>query len=152
LRNIIALCLLPLLVGCADFDFSVRPSFLDTQRDGPDLPRYLDKRESVTFINSTTHSRLVDAERDALLMLGCSKIREEGNTFRGDRPFIIGFVCGVGGETLYVTTEQVAENSYSVHVVSYKRCPYPEATRFLDGDFRDLLAQLLSDPHDVNTP
>jgi hypothetical protein len=152
MRNAIAACLLLLMTGCADFDFSVRPSFLDTKRDGPGLPRYLDKRESVALINATTHSRLLDAERDALLMLGCSNVREEGNTFRGDRPFIMGFVCGVGGETLYVTTDQFTEDSYSVRVVSYKRCPYPEATRFLDGDFRDLLVQLLSDPHDADAP
>jgi hypothetical protein len=140
------------LIGCADFDFSVRPSFFDTERDGPDLPRYLDKRQSVVVINATTHSKLSDAERDALLMLGCSHIREEGNTFRGDRRFIMGFVCGVCGETLYVTTDQLTENSYFVRVVSYKRFPYPEATRFLDGDFRDLLVQLLSDSRDANSP
>lgn len=146
MRNGLMACLLLLLVGCADFDFSVRPSFLDAKRDGPGLPKYLEKRQSVVVINAT-HSKLLEAQRDALLMLGCSSMRQESNTFRGDRTFIMGFVCGVGGETLYVTTDQLAEDKYFVSVVSYKRFPYPEATRFLDGDFRDLLVQLLSDPN-----
>jgi hypothetical protein len=97
-----------------------------------------------------TRSELSNAHRDALLMLGCSDIREEDNTFRGDRTFVPGFWCGVGGETLYVTAEQVRENKYSVVVVSYKRFPYPAATRFLDGDFCDILVQLLNDPNIAN--
>lgn len=151
MRNGIIACLLLLLVGCADFDVSVRPSFLDAKSDGPGLPKYLDKHQSFVLINAS-HSRLLEAQRDALLLLGCSAIRQKGNTLRGDRAFIMGFVCGVGGETLSVTTDQLAENRYSVSVVSYKRLPYPEAPRFLDGDFRDLLVQLLSDPHDANAP
>ena len=95
---------------------------------------------------SGTRSELSNAQRDALLMLGCSDIREDENTFRGDRTFVPGFICGVGGETLYVRTAQLTENRYSVRVVSYKRFPYPAATRFLDGDFCDILVQLLDDP------
>ena len=151
MRKVIIACLLPMLVGCADFDFSIRPSIFNAKKDGPGLPKYLDKHESVVLVNGT-HSKLLDAERDALLMLGCSHIREDDNTFRGDRPFITGFVCGVGGETLYVTSDQLRENGYAVRVVSYKRFPYPEATRFLDQDFCDLLVQLLSDFHDAHAP
>jgi len=149
--NGVIACMLLLLVGCADFDFSVRPSIFNAKKDGPGLPKYLDKHQSVVMFNGT-RSELLHAQRDALLMLGCSDIREGDNTFRGDRAFIPGFVCGVGGETLYVTSDQLRENRYSVRVVSYKRFPYPEATRFLDGDFCDLLVQLLSDPHDGHAP
>ena len=151
MRNSLMACLLLLLVGCADFDSSVRPSFLDAKSDGPGLPKYLEKRQSVAVI-STTHARLLAAQRDALLMLGCSGICQNSNTFRGDRAFIIGFVCGVGGETLYVTANPLAHDKYFVSAVSDKRFPYPEATRFLDADFRDLLVQLLNDPEYANAP
>ena len=151
MRNGMITCILLLLTGCADFSLSPYPSILNARRDGPGLPKYLDKHQSVVLVNGT-HSKLLDAQRDALLMLGCSDIRENDNTFRGDRAFIPGFVCGVGGETLYVTSDQLRENRYCVRVVSYKRFPYPAAPRFLDGDFCDLLVQLLGDPHDGDAP
>jgi hypothetical protein len=138
-------------VGCADFDFSGSPSIFGAQKDGPNLPKYLDKHQSVVMVNGT-RSELLNAHRDALLMLGCADIRELNNTFRGDRTFVPGFACGVGGETLHVTTEQLTETNYSVRAVSYKRFPYPAAPRFLDGDFCDLLVQLLNAPHDGNAP
>jgi hypothetical protein len=147
MRNVIFACLLPLLVGCADFNVHTHPSIFGAKKDGPDLPKYLDKHQTVVVVKGT-RSELLSAHRDALLMLGCSDIREYDNTFRGDRTFIPGFACGVGGETLHVTTDQLTENRYSVRVVSYKRFPYPVATCFLDGDFCDLLLQLLSDPQE----
>jgi hypothetical protein len=151
LRNGIIACILLLLTGCADFQFAAQPSILNARRDGPGLPKYLDKHESVVMVNGT-HSELLNAHRDALLMLGCSDIRELNNTFRGDRTFVPGFACGVGGETLHVRTDQLTENRYSIRVVSYKRFPYPAATRFLDGDFCDILVQLLNDPNLANAP
>jgi|SRR5665213_560260 len=151
MHNGIIACLLLLLVGCADFDFSAHPSILNAKKDGPGLPKYLDKHQSTVLINAT-HTRLLEAQRDALLILGCSDISQAGDSLRGDRPFIMGFVCGVGGETLCVTTDQPIEGRYRISVVSYNRFPYPEATRFLDGDFRDLLVQLLNDPEYASAP
>lgn len=147
MREIILAGLLPCLVGCADFRFS-DVSVLNSKRDDPGLPRYLGKHQSVVVVNGT-RSQLMEAQRDALLILGCSKVREGDNSVGGDRAFIPGFVCGVGGETLHVTSEQVRTNKYTVRVVSYKRFPYPAATRFLDGDFCDLLVQLLGDQDDA---
>jgi hypothetical protein len=144
-------CLLVWFVGCADYDFSVNPSILGAKKDGPGLPKYVDKHESVVTV-SATRVEILNAHRDALLILGCSNIREHSNTFRGDRTFVPGFACGVGGETLHVRTEALAENRYSVRIVSYKRFPYPAATRFLDGDYGDLLLQLLNPPHNGNAP
>ena len=151
MRNGIIACMLLLLVGCADFDFSAHPSILNAKKNGPGLPKYLDKRQSIVLINAT-HTRLLEAQRDALLILGCSNISQAGDSLRGDRPFIMGFVCGIGGETLYVTTDQFTKGSYRIGVVSYNRFPYPEATRFLDCDFRDLLVQLLNDPEYASAP
>lgn len=144
-------CILLLLTGCADFSLSTQPSILNARRDGLGLPKYLDKHQSVVVVDGT-RSKLLDACRDALLMLGCSKIREDDNALRGDRAFVPGFACGVGGETLHVRTDQLTENRYSVRVASYKRFPYPAATRFLDGDFCDILVQLLNDPNIANAP
>jgi hypothetical protein len=151
LRKGMIACILLLLTGCADFSFSTQPSILNARRDGPGLPKYLDKHQSLVVVDGT-RSKLVDANRDTLLMLGCSQIREDDNSFRGDRAFIPGFVCGIGGETLYVTTDQLTENRYSVRVVSYKRFPYPAAPRFLDEDFCDILVQLLHDPNIATAP
>ena len=128
-----------------------QPSLLYVKRDGPGLPRYLDKHQSSVVVN-VTGPDLSDTCRDALLMLGCSKIHQNKNTFRGDRAFILGFDCGVGGETLYITTDQLRENRYLVQVVSYKRFPYPAAPRFLDADFCDILIQILYDPNTANAP
>jgi hypothetical protein len=144
-------CLLISFTGCSDFDLFNQPSLLYARRDRPGLPRYLDKHESSVVINGTA-SNLSYACRDALLMLGCSKIVENKNALRGDRAFILGFDCGVGGETLYVTSDQLKEDRYLVQVVSYKRVPYPAATRFLDADFCDLLVQILYDDNIANTP
>ena len=149
--KVIIACFLVLFMGCADYDFSGSPSILGAKKDGPGLPKYLDKHESVVTVRAT-HSEMLNAHRDALLILGCSDIRELGNTFRGDRTFVPGFACGVGGETLHVRTDELAENRYSVRIVSYKRFPYPAATRFLDGDYGDLLVQLLSHSRDAVAP
>jgi len=140
-------CFLLLITGCADFSlFSLpaQPSLFDARRDGPGLPMYLDKRQSVLVVEGT-RTRVLNACRDALLILGCSKIHEDGNTFQADRTFIPGFVCGVGGESFHVTADQLAENRYLVRIVSYKGFPYPAAPRFLDRDFSDIIVQLLSD-------
>ena len=149
MREFVLICLIFLLAGCADFDFSIRPSILNSKKDGPDLPRYLGKHESVVVVRGT-RSELLNAQRDALLILGCSDIREDVYTFRGDRSFVPGIVCGVGGETLYVTTEPMSGNRYSVSVVSYKRYPFPAGPRFLDEDFCDLLEQLLGRQDNAN--
>jgi hypothetical protein len=138
------------MMGCADFSFH-QPSLLYARKDGLDLPRYLDKHQSSTAVNSTA-PRLSQACRDTLLILGCSQIVESDNRWRGDRPFVPGFACGVGGETLCVTTDQLAEGRFFVRVVSYKRFPYPAAPRFLDGDFCDILVQLLDDAETAKTP
>lgn len=151
MRNAMIACLLFLFAGCSDFNLFNQPSLLYTRRDGPGLPRYLDKRQSSVVVD-VTRSKLPDACRDALLILGCSKIDENKNTFRGDRAFMLGFDCGVGGETLYVTTDQLTENKYLVQVVSYKRFPYPAAPRFLDADFCDILVQIVYDPDIANAP
>lgn len=143
--------LLLLLAGCADFDFSAHPSILNARKDGPGFPKYLDKRRSTVLINATP-VRLLAAQRDALLILGCSNIRQVGDSLLGDRPFIMGFVCGVGGETLCVTTDQITDGRYRLGVVSYNRFPYPAAPRFLDGDFCDLVVQLLNDPEYASLP
>jgi hypothetical protein len=141
-RGIIA-CIALLLVGCADFNFATQISILGAMNDGPGLPKYLGKHQSSMTVNGTP-SELQNAYRDALLILGFSDIREADNVIRGDRGFIIGFVCGVGGETLHLTTEHLVGDQYYVRVVSYKRFPYPVSTRFLDEDFRDILVQLLN--------
>ena len=141
-------CFLILITGCADFNLSTlptEPSIFDARRDGPGLPMYLDKHQSFLVVEGT-RTRLLNACRDALLILGCSKIHEDGNTFQADRTFIPGFVCGVGGESFHVTADQLAENRYFVRIVSFKRFPYPAAPRFLDRDFSDIIVQLLSDP------
>jgi hypothetical protein len=146
MRNGAVACIVFLLAGCADYDFSSRLSILDAKRDGPGLPKYLDKRQTIVRVNGT-QTDLINAYRDAMLMLDCAKIVENKDAVRGDRKFVWGFACGVGGETLHVTTEELKENHYSVRVVSYKRFPYPAATRFLDRDFCDILVQILPDPN-----
>ncbi len=142
MRNGIIVCFVLLSTGCADFNFSVWPSILNAMDDGAGLPKYLGKHQSTVTIDRTP-PELRNAYRDALLILGFADIRHYDNVFLGDRKFIMGFVCGVGGETLYVKTEHLAGDAYSVTVVSYKRFPYPASTRFLDEDFIDILLQLL---------
>ena len=151
MRNGLIAGILVLLTGCAGLSYSNQPSILYARRDSPGLPKYLAKQLSFVVIDGT-YSRLLDVQRDALLILGCYKIHEEEHAIRGDRTFVPGFACGIGGETLYVTTDQLTEDRYFVRVTSYKRFPYPAATHFLDEDFCDILIQLLNDPNVASAP
>jgi hypothetical protein len=142
-RAILALFLL--LAGCGNPAFSSRLSILHARLDGPGTPRYLDKRESSVELNHPFPA-VKRASANALAILGCSKISEDRVALRGDRAFTLGFACGVGGETLCVTIEPTGREACSVHVVSYKRFPYPAAPQFLDAEYLALLQNLLDDP------
>ncbi len=149
MRNGIIACVVLLTTGCADFNFSVWPSILNATDAGAGSPKHLGRHQSTLTIEAT-RSELRNAYQDALLILGFSDIRHHDNVVAGDRRFIMGFVCGVGGETLSMKTEHVAGDRYSVTVVSYKKFPYPSSTRFLDEDFLDVLVQLLDGGKEFN--
>ena len=139
LRQVLLISL-AMCAGCSDFNASLDPTVLSVKCDGPDLPRYIDKREqSVALRISPAIVR--GAISDVLLILGCENSRPAANGIRADRPFVPGLACGIGGESLYVTTESSGQSFEHVRVVSYKRFPFAYATRFLDGDFCDLLSQ-----------
>ena len=143
MRSVWTLSLLAIVSGCAALEEDARLSILEKWDDGPGLPSYLDKREhSVRVAGSRVDVEL--ACKDSLWMLGCSEVREDLNGFIGERRFIPGFVCGSGGETLYVTMKPLDLRAFSVTAVCYKRYPYPASSRFLDETFCDLLAQILT--------
>lgn len=128
--------------GCADFNYTVWPSILGSEKDGPGLPRYLDKRESELAVGDT-ESIMRLAVRDALTILGFSQAALDSSVVTATRPFTMGFVCGIGGETLYLEIVRIDGRIEIVKVVSYKTFPYPSSTRFFDDKFIDLLRQLL---------
>ena len=136
-----------LFAGCADLDPSTPITILNKKSDGEGLPDYLDKHESAVYTNASYH-QILSATKDALLILGCSDIQESIAFFRGDRDFIPGIVCGVGGETLIVKMSSISECEHRVDIISYKRYPYPAASRFLDNDFVHIFIHLLEDRGD----
>ena len=130
-----------LVSGCADFNFAVWPSILGSKIDSPGAPRYLGKHESRLQLDDAG-PQTGPTVRDALSILGFTEIQIDQNLVTAKRPFIIGFVCGVGGETLSVRSILHADETQSLDVVSYKTFPYPSSTRFLDEEFLDLFTQL----------
>lgn len=144
MRSLATLVLIGLCAGCSDLDISRVQWDLKAKNDGAGLPDYLDKQETVVTVEAR-YSQLCESLKDSLLILGCQTIRQVGQDFRGDRKFVPGFVCGVGGETLLVSIDSLSPHKHRVRVVSYKRHPYPAAPRFLDGACCDILLQLLQD-------
>ena len=133
-----------LFIGCADFDPSTPITILNKKNDGEGLPDYLGKHESRMY-TTASYSKILSASKDAFIILGCNNIQESTAFLRGDRDFIPGIACGMGGETLIIKIKPIPEGKHQVDIISYKRYPYPAAPRFLDMDFVHIFMQLLED-------
>ena len=96
MRKCTLLVLISICWGCSDLDLYSVPWHMVRRNDGPGCPDYHAKRES-TVIIMAPYAQVTVAARDALHIIGCQKVNEEENGFRGERAFIPAFVSRRGG-------------------------------------------------------